>query len=76
MDFPMGNHDLSFDQQKQRLKQRRGLALGFGGGVMVMTSIPLVNFLVMPIATAGATAMWVDQLRLSENTELEVEKTA
>jgi CysZ protein len=55
MDFPMGNHDLTFDQQKQRLKTRRGLALGFGGGVMVMTSIPLVNFLVMPIATAGSS---------------------
>lgn len=71
MDYPMGNHDLTFQQQKDALKQRRGLALGFGGGVMVLTTIPLVNFLVMPIATAGATAMWVEQLRPVGKNELE-----
>ena len=62
LDYPMGNHDLTFRQQKQRLATRRGLALGFGGGVMVMTSIPIINFIAMPVAVAGATAMWVDQL--------------
>ncbi len=71
MDYPMGNHDLTFRQQKDRLKQRRGLALGFGGSVMVLTSIPIINFLVIPLATAGATAMWVEQFGLSEGTELE-----
>lgn len=63
LDFPMGNHDLTFKQQKEILKKRRGLSLGFGGGVMVLTSIPIVNFLVMPLATAGATVMWVEQLK-------------
>ena len=63
LDYPMGNHDLTFKKQKELLKQRRGLALGFGGGVMVLTSIPLVNFIVMPLATAGATVMWVEQLK-------------
>lgn len=62
MDYPMGNHDLNFRQQKQKIKTRRGLALGFGGGVMAMTSIPVINFIVMPVAVAGATAMWVEQL--------------
>lgn len=63
MDYPMGNHDLTFAQQKQQIKTRRGLALGFGGGVMVMTTIPLINFLVIPMAAAGATVMWVEQFR-------------
>ena len=62
LDYPMGNHDLTFKQQKQTLKKRRGLSLGFGGSVMVLTSIPIINFIVMPVAVAGATAMWVDQL--------------
>ena len=62
LDYPMGNHDLTFARQKQILAQRRGLSLGFGGMVMILTSIPIVNFFVMPIAVAGATAMWVDQL--------------
>ena len=70
LDYPMGNHDLTFKQQKAALKKRRGLALGFGGGVMVLTSIPVINFLVMPLATAGATAMWVEQLDENRSKEI------
>ncbi|MFT5659153.1 MAG: CysZ protein [Gammaproteobacteria bacterium] len=61
-DYPMGNHDLTFADQKQRVAKRRGLALGFGGSVMVLTSIPVINFVVMPLAVAGATIIWVEQL--------------
>ena len=63
LDYPMGNHDLVFAEQKRRLAERRGLALGFGGAVMIMTSIPVVNFFVMPIAVAAATLLWVEQLQ-------------
>ena len=63
IDYPMGNHDLTFKQQKQTLKSRRGLAMGFGASVMVLTSIPLINFIVMPLAVAGATAMWVEEFQ-------------
>ena len=63
LDYPMGNHDLVFDQEKQLLRERRGIALGFGGGVMAMTSIPIVNFVAMPIAVAGATLLWVEQFQ-------------
>jgi CysZ protein len=66
-DYPMGNHDLSFSNQKKRLGQRRGLALGFGGSVMVLTTIPLINFVVMPLAVAGATIIWVEQLAANVN---------
>ncbi len=62
LDYPMGNHDLRFSDQKKILAQRRGLALGFGGAVMVLTSIPLINFIVMPVAVAGATLLYVEQL--------------
>ena len=63
LDYPMGNNELLFSQQKQVLKQRKGLALGFGGATMVLTSIPLLNFIVMPVAVAGATLLWVEQLQ-------------
>ncbi len=62
LDYPMGNHNLEFSTQKQILAQRRGLALGFGSSVMVLTSIPLINFIVMPVAVAGATLLYVEQL--------------
>jgi CysZ protein len=62
LDYPMGNHELSFSREKQILSKRRGLSLGFGGSVMVLTSIPLLNFIVMPASVAGATVLWVDHL--------------
>ncbi|MFH0342901.1 MAG: sulfate transporter CysZ [Chromatiales bacterium] len=57
-DYPMANHGLDFPAQRRLLGHRRWLALGFGIVVMVLTLIPVVNFLAMPIAVAGATAMW------------------
>ena len=62
LDYPMGNHELDFKQEKQILAARKGLALGYGSSVMVLTSIPLLNFIVMPVAVAGATLLWVEQL--------------
>jgi CysZ protein len=62
-DYPMGNHDLVFAEQKKRLGERRGISLGFGGAVMIMTSIPIINFFAMPVAVAGATLLWVEQFQ-------------
>ena len=64
-DYPLGNHDIVFDEQKRLLRERRGIALGFGGAVMIMTSIPVVNFIAMPVAVAGATLLWVEQFQSS-----------
>lgn len=66
-DYPMGNHGLRSDEQKRRLSEKRFLSLGFGGTVSIATMIPVLNFLVMPAAVAGATAMWVGQFRESVN---------
>ena len=63
LDYPMGNHDITFTRQKQILSERRGLSMGFGGAVMIMTSIRIVNFFAMPVAVAGATLLWVEQFR-------------
>lgn len=62
-DYPMGNHNIRFAEQRRRLGQKRMLSLGFGGATLLATMIPLVNFLVMPAAVAGATALWVEQLK-------------
>jgi len=62
-DYPMGNHDVGFAEEKQRLAARRGISLGFGGAMMVMTSIPVVNFIAMPLGVAAATLLWVEQLQ-------------
>lgn len=62
-DYPMGNHGLKFKQQQPRLRRRAGLSLGFGLATLALTLIPLVNFIAMPAAVAGATALWVRELR-------------
>lgn len=62
-DYPMDNHGLKFRDQRPRLRQRRALTLGFGLTTLGLTLIPVVNFIVMPAAVAGATAMWVRELR-------------
>jgi CysZ protein len=65
IDYPMGNHGLSFAEIRREIKKKRVLSLGFGGAVMIATMVPLFNFLVMPVAVAGATALRVEQLEVS-----------
>ncbi len=62
VDYPMGNHGYSFPEQRRVLAERRWLALGFGLAVMAAMAIPVVNFIVMPCAVAGVTAMWVEAI--------------
>jgi len=59
MDYPMANHQLFFKEQRARLRKRPLLAWSFGGLVMLCTLVPVLNFIVMPAAVAGATAIWV-----------------
>ncbi len=62
-DYPMGNHGIAFRTQRDLLRQRRLMALGFGAGVLGMTLVPILNFLSMPTAVIGATLMWNDHFK-------------
>ena len=68
-DYPMANHGLSFTAQRPLLAQRRLLAIGFGAAVMAALAIPILNFVVIPAAVAGATLMWVEQYRSDDKDE-------
>ena len=59
-DYPLANRGMRFPQIRQTLKQNRLAAFGFGTAAMTMTLIPILNFFVMPVAVAGATALWTD----------------
>lgn len=63
-DFPMANHGVTFRHIREKLAEKRFLSLGFGSMVMLATLIPFVNFLVMPVAVAGATKMYVDEFKI------------
>ena len=62
-DYPYDNHKIRFEIMREDLKNHRWTNLGFGLIVSVCTAIPIINFLIMPIAICGATAMWVDLYR-------------
>lgn len=62
-DYPMGNNGIKFREQRRRLKERRGLGLGFGAATAGLSLVPVLNFIVMPSAVAGATALWVRELK-------------
>lgn len=61
-DCPLGNHGVVFDRGRVLIGQRRGIALGFGATVMLMTTVPGLNLLAMPVAVCGATALYVHEL--------------
>ncbi len=60
IDYPLANHGLAFPEQRTLIGERRWLGLGFGVAVMATMAIPVVNFIVMPCAVAGATALCLD----------------
>lgn len=70
-DYPMGNHDILFKQQREKFAANRPLAFGFGSGVMLLTMIPIVNFIAMPVAVAGATKMYIEHADLKSEQALE-----
>lgn len=67
LDYPLGNHNILFKQTRALVKQQRTKCLSFGSLVSAFTMVPIVNFFVMPIAVAGATAFFVDSINLDEH---------
>lgn len=63
MDYPMGNHGALFRDVRRRMRQNRKAAYGFGCVVSLFSIVPFVNLFIMPVAVAGATALYVDHIR-------------
>ncbi|KMW72861.1 sulfate transporter [Photorhabdus luminescens subsp. luminescens] len=62
-DYPFDNHKVSFPTMRNALRQNKIINLQFGATVSILTMIPIVNLVIMPIAVCAATAMWVDHYR-------------
>ncbi|MCB1616808.1 MAG: sulfate transporter CysZ [Pseudomonadales bacterium] len=63
LDYPMDNHQISFGDLKDNLSSKKGSSFSFGGSVALLSMIPGINLVVMPVAIAGATVLWVRQHR-------------
>jgi len=58
-DYPLGNRGLLFPAVREYNRKNRMRALGFGSMVFILTSIPFLNFLAMPVAVCGATRLTI-----------------
>ncbi|CAK0770971.1 CysZ protein [Gammaproteobacteria bacterium] len=67
LDYPIGNQGLEFDETRALAAENRWLVLGFGVAVLAMTIVPVLNFVAMPAAVAGASALWTDHMALRRN---------
>jgi len=60
-DYPMDNNKVSFKDMLMRLKKQRLTSVGFGGLVQLGMMVPILNFIMMPVAVIGATLYWIDE---------------
>lgn len=63
VDYPADNQKIDFLSMRQVLRKNFMMALGFGSAALVMTLIPVINFIVMPAAVIGATMMWHEKIK-------------
>jgi CysZ protein len=63
LDYPMDNNDVRFGVMCRRLWQQKLTTAGFGSSVLLATMIPVVNWVVMPAAVAGSTALWLSHYK-------------
>ena len=68
IDYPMGNHGIVFPEQRKIMTIKKKQTFGFGLGIMLLTFIPVINFVAMPVAVAGASKMWVEKLKPPQST--------
>lgn len=59
LDYNTDNHGLSYKKTKNIAQAQRQRALGLGGAIALLTSFPLINLVIMPIAVCAGTAWWV-----------------
>lgn len=62
MDVPADNNGKSFDEVLTLMKQNRAEVMGFGGATLLLTSTPIVNLIIIPIAVAGGVIFWVEKM--------------
>lgn len=61
LDYPADNNQMTFKQLRQRQKSNRRPSMAFGSLVLLGTSVPVLNLVVLPAAVTGATALWLQR---------------
>ena len=66
-DYGADNNQIAFRELRKRLQQRSIQALLFGTLVYFLIAIPVINLILIPVAVAGGTVFWVENLRLNSD---------
>jgi CysZ protein len=67
LSYPMENNGMKFRRVRYEARGKILMNFGFGLAVMVATVLPLINFIIMPSAVAGATVMWIEHYGKGHN---------
>lgn len=61
-DYAPDNRGISFKENQVILKQNKWYVLSFGSIMLLLTMIPIVNLVIIPIGVAAGTMLWSDKL--------------
>ncbi len=61
-DYAADNNQRSFKRLRHCLWSSKSTSFGFGGTVMLLSTIPVINIFVIPAAVTGGTIYWTRQL--------------
>lgn len=62
IDVPADNNGRSFEDVLGLMRTHRAAVMGFGAVIMLLTSIPIVNLFVIPVAVCGGVVFWVRKI--------------
>lgn len=68
LDYPADNAGIGFKETLKQMKQKRMDCLTFGAAVTFLMGIPFINLLMIPVAVAGATLLWIEQIAANSET--------
>jgi len=63
LEYPASSQQLDFPALRRHARGRRSYLWGFGAAVSALALIPGLNLVLMPVAVAGATILWVERLQ-------------
>lgn len=63
IDYPLSNNGRDFPAAKNYAAQERGLTLGLGFSLTIITLVPIINILAMPIGVAAGTLFYDQKIR-------------
>lgn len=62
MDYPADTNQVSFKHMREKLNQQPLTSYSYGGLILLGSMIPIVNIFITPIAVAGATLYWINEV--------------